>query len=121
MKKSIGAREKRRYPELGSGPNRVEGPGNGTVQPDTLLKQIKQVLRARHYSPSTEKTYCHWVLRYIHFHKGRRPAKMGEAEINGFLSHLARAPAGRFRDSEQPVRDQLSAAEADAFGNARAS
>jgi len=50
---------------------------------------MRQVLRARHYSRSTEKTYCHWVLRFMHFHNGCHPVEMGEAEINGFLSHLA--------------------------------
>jgi site-specific recombinase XerD len=46
-------------------------------------------LRARHYSPRTEETYCQWVRRYILFHVKRHPKEMGEGEINAFLTHLA--------------------------------
>ena len=54
-----------------------------------LLDQLRQALRARHYSRSTERTYCQWVRRYIFFHKVRHPAEMAEPEINAFLTHLA--------------------------------
>jgi integron integrase len=30
-----------------------------------------------------------WVRRFVHFHKLRHPADMGEAEINEYLTHLA--------------------------------
>jgi integron integrase len=58
-------------------------------QPPKLLEQLKQALRARHYSPRTESTYCQWVKRYIFFHNVRHPAEMAEPEINAFLTHLA--------------------------------
>jgi len=89
MKEAIEGKAERQGREPDSGPGWQVGAGHRAVKPESLLRQIKQVLRARHYSRSTEKTYCHWVLRFIHFHKGRHPADMGEAEINGFLSHLA--------------------------------
>jgi len=54
-----------------------------------LLDRMREALRSRHYSRRTEQTYCHWIKRYIHFHNVRHPAKMGEAEINAFLTHLA--------------------------------
>jgi integron integrase len=47
------------------------------------------MLRARHYSPRTEKSYIFWVKRYIRFHEGRRPQDFGEKEITEFLSCLA--------------------------------
>jgi integron integrase len=50
---------------------------------------LRQALRSRHYSRHTETTYCHWVKRYIFFHKIRHPAEMAEPEINSFLTHLA--------------------------------
>ena len=53
------------------------------------LDQLRQALRARHYSRRTEQTYCRWVRRHIFFHNVRHPAEMGEAEINAFLTHLA--------------------------------
>lgn len=33
--------------------------------------------------------YCHWVERFVYFHKNRQPAEMAEPEINAFLTHLA--------------------------------
>jgi integron integrase len=89
VKKAIEGREERQHREPGSGHGRLVGAERRAVKPETLLRQMKQVLRARHYSRSTEKTYCHWVLRFIRFHKGQHPARMSEAEINAFLSHLA--------------------------------
>ena len=54
-----------------------------------LMAQMREALRARHYSSRTEQAYCHWVRRYIFFHGVRHPAEMGEAEINAFLTELA--------------------------------
>jgi len=69
--------------------------GEGSVQTDNgkrppkLLDQMRESMRARHYRPRTEETYCEWVRRYILFHQKRHPAEMGEPEINAFLTHLA--------------------------------
>jgi len=54
-----------------------------------LLDQVRQAIRARHYSYRTEKAYVGWMKRYIFFHNKRHPADMGEAEIAQFLSSLA--------------------------------
>ena len=54
-----------------------------------LLDQLRQALRARHYSPKTETVYVIWVRRFILFHDVRHPVEMGEEEINRFLTHLA--------------------------------
>jgi len=54
-----------------------------------LLDQLREGLRARHYSRRTEKTYCSWVKRFIFFHNVRHPAEITEREINPFLTHLA--------------------------------
>lgn len=54
-----------------------------------LLDQMRDALRARHYSPRTEETYLSWVARFIRFHKMRHPKDMGEGEINEFLTYLA--------------------------------
>jgi hypothetical protein len=45
-----------------------------------LLDRMAQTLRSRHYSRRTEQTYCHWVKRYIFFHKVRHPAEMAEVD-----------------------------------------
>lgn len=54
-----------------------------------LLNQLREGLRARHYSRRTEQTYCSWVRRFIFFHNVRHPGEMAEPEINAFLTHLA--------------------------------
>ncbi len=53
-----------------------------------LMDRLREALRSRHYSRRTEQTYCHWVKRFIFFHKVRHPAEMAEPEINDFATHL---------------------------------
>jgi len=55
-----------------------------------LLDQIRDAIRLKHHSYSTEKTYVHWAKRYILFHNERHPAEMGAAEVEAFLTHLAK-------------------------------
>ncbi len=43
----------------------------------------------RHYSIRTERTYGHWVKRFIAFHGMRHPREMGAPEVTAFLSSLA--------------------------------
>ncbi len=42
-----------------------------------LLDQVRQSLRACHYSRRTEEVYVMWIKRFIFFHKVRHPAEMG--------------------------------------------
>jgi len=37
-----------------------------------LLDQVRDLLRLRHYSYRTEKTYIHWIKRFIFFHNIKR-------------------------------------------------
>ncbi|MEK7214651.1 MAG: integron integrase, partial [Chloroflexota bacterium] len=54
---------------------------------DPLLERLRQAVRARHYSPLTEKAYVGWACRFMRLHA--RPEELGEAEIGSFLSNLA--------------------------------
>jgi integron integrase len=54
-----------------------------------LLDQIRGVMRTRHYSLQTEKTYIYWIKKYIFFHQVRHPKEMGAGEVSAFLTHLA--------------------------------
>ena len=60
-----------------------------TPAPGRLMNQVRETLRYFHYSYSTEKSYIHWILRYIRFNDRRHPRDMGKPEIERFLSHLA--------------------------------
>jgi hypothetical protein len=37
-------------------------------KPKRLLEQVREVLRLHRYASRTEKSYCDWIRRYIHFH-----------------------------------------------------
>lgn len=59
--------------------------------PVRLLDQVREKLRAKHYSLRTEHAYVGWIRRFIRFHGKRHPRQMGATEIEAFLSHLATA------------------------------
>lgn len=54
-----------------------------------LLDAVRQAIRARHYSPQTEKAYVSWIRRFVRFHGKRHPREMGAHEIRAFVSWLA--------------------------------
>jgi len=54
-----------------------------------LLDQLREAVRVKHYSRSTEDTYHDWAKRFILFHNKRHPKDMGAPEIAAFLTHLA--------------------------------
>ena len=58
-------------------------------KPKKLLDQLRDAIRAKHYSYRTEETYVHWVLRFIFFHNKRHPNEMASAEVGQFLTFLA--------------------------------
>jgi len=58
-----------------------------TQQPK-LIDQVRNKLRLKRYAPSTEKTYVHWIIRYIRFHQFRHPKEMSEIEVEDFLNYL---------------------------------
>lgn len=59
------------------------------MQGPRLLDQVRQALRARHYSRRTEKSYVWWVRRFILASGKRHPREMGGEEVSRFLSSLA--------------------------------
>jgi integrase len=69
------------------------GQNNGgramTTRPNTLLDQVRDAIRRKHYSIRTEDAYVRWIKRFILFHDKRHPRDMGAPEIEAFLTHLA--------------------------------
>ncbi len=70
------------------------GAGFEAVVPNPKLKlmdQVREVMRLRHYSIRTERCYCDWIRRYIHFHHmlSRSDLDNAEGKIEAFLSDLA--------------------------------
>ena len=54
-----------------------------------LLDIVRDKIRFKHYSLSTEKTYIHWIKHYIFYHNKKHPIEMAKPEIEAFLTHLA--------------------------------
>jgi integron integrase len=57
-----------------------------------LLDQVREVMRLKHYSLRTERTYSDWIRRYIHFHRMKSRDELlsdPEAKVELFLSDLA--------------------------------
>jgi len=54
-----------------------------------LLDIVRDKIRFKHYSLSTERTYIHWIKHYIFFHNKKHPVEMGKEEIEQFLTFLA--------------------------------
>ena len=56
-----------------------------------LLDEVREFMRLHHYSIHTERTYCDWIKKFVHFHrmKSRQDLSNGEKKIEAFLTHLA--------------------------------
>jgi integron integrase len=68
----------------------MKGDSEMNLQPKfRLLDHVRQVIRLKNYSYSTEKAYVYWIKRFILFHDKRHPRTMSAPEIESFLSDLA--------------------------------
>jgi len=54
-----------------------------------LSYQLRQCMRIKQLSYSTEKTYLYWINNFIRFHNHREPSKMGNSEVDAYLTYLA--------------------------------
>jgi integron integrase len=58
--------------------------------PVRLLDQLRDRIRYAHYSLRTEQAYVNWVRRFVKFHGLRHPRELGGAEVEAFLTDLAK-------------------------------
>jgi integron integrase len=54
-----------------------------------LEDRIREIMRYKHYSLSTEESYMGWYRRFVKFHQLRHPKEMGASEVEAFLTDLA--------------------------------
>jgi len=54
-----------------------------------ILRRYQEALEARHYSPRTKAAYSAWIERFATFNHPHALEKLGEREINIFLTKLA--------------------------------
>ena len=45
-----------------------------------LLDEVRNVLRLLPYSIRTERTYCEWIRKFVHFHKMKSRDDLAEGE-----------------------------------------
>ncbi len=57
--------------------------------PRGLVQLARTILRRKHYSLRTERSYTLWLERFLEFHHHRDPKGLGQHEIEAFLTHLA--------------------------------
>lgn len=58
-------------------------------KPIRLMDQVRAEIRSRNLSYATERTYVHWIMRFIRFHNKQYPGDMGEEQVESFLNHLS--------------------------------
>lgn len=54
-----------------------------------LFDTVREALRTRHYAYKTEKTYLHWVRKYVYWLKPVHPREAGMDGVKRFLTWLA--------------------------------
>jgi len=64
-------------------------PASPAPEGQKLLDRVRDVIRLKHYSYRTERTYCDWIRRYVRYHRMRHPASLGSEHVTAFLSSLA--------------------------------
>jgi integrase len=57
--------------------------------PVRLLDLLRRHMRDRGYAWKTEKTYIHWIRRFLRFHGLRHPDSLSAVHVEQYLSHLA--------------------------------
>lgn len=75
---------------LGQGAAKLSDTLKGADSAATLA-EVKRLIRLRHYSYSTERTYLHWIGRFFTYALagGENPAELASSDFKDFLSHLA--------------------------------
>lgn len=59
------------------------------AQSKELLDHVRDKIRFKHYSLSTENTYLLWIKQFILYYGKHHPADMDTAAVETFLSYLA--------------------------------
>ena len=54
-----------------------------------ILSRLKEEIRRRNYSYSTEKIYSQWIIRFVRFHNNTHPKSLAEKDVVQYLNYLA--------------------------------
>ena len=70
---------------LAPSPPLAEGPAAASA----VVRRVRRVIRQRHHSLRTEKSYAGWVRRFLVFQRHHDLARLGAAEVRAHLPDLA--------------------------------
>jgi len=70
-----------------------------------FIQKLREDLRARGYAYATERTYLHWIKRFIYYSGRRHPKELGAQQVEQFLNALA----VKYRVSPATQRTALNA------------
>lgn len=59
------------------------------AKPVRFFDKLRLHMRDAGLAYTTERTYLHWIRRFILFHRKRHPSEMGAVEVEHFLNHLS--------------------------------
>ena len=68
------------------------GGAAGLMDADSALSETKRLIRLKHYSYSTERTYLQWIARFFSYALASENKKIDDlspVDVKNFLSHLA--------------------------------
>lgn len=63
-----------------------------STKPPALLDDVHRIMRLKHYSIHTERTYCDWIKQFVKFHRMSEKQQLfidSETKIEAFLTYLA--------------------------------
>ena len=83
-----------------------------------LLDEVRNVIRLRHYSPKTEKSYTNWIKRYILYHNKKHPRLMDEKDIRDYLNYLSLSQNVSYSTQNQALNAIIFGLSLPAFTNA---
>jgi integron integrase len=56
---------------------------------DEAVANLVSIIKTKHYSPKTLKSYRHWVLKFSGYRNDTEPSSLTSDDVKAFLSHLA--------------------------------
>jgi hypothetical protein len=56
---------------------------------ESVVIDMKKMLRLKHLSFRTEQTYLGWILRFCYYLNGQHPNRLTSTHVKDFMTHLA--------------------------------
>jgi integron integrase len=78
-----------RYYRRRTRPDHADSNGGAKAQWRQVAEETVRMLRLKHRSMSTEKTYLGWLRQFYRFLDGQAPGDIDASHLKDFLSHLA--------------------------------